>query len=231
MAALVLVAVTVLAPAKFGGYGEDLMAPVARLEPEVVEALDGQRLVQVNASGWAARLYLRHALIADLERNGIETRTADDDRVFRRAGDDRGTPTATIWIVTDPSEPGPPEPDAVLVGRTDLSPGGGLSAAAIRREELRRQLDAAESVELQDTDRISIADISREFFRWQTPLPDGQSLPADWVSVDSFVELHRNGLVRSPEVDGALVAAIHRDATGRFFAAEDHEAAVYVRYE
>jgi hypothetical protein len=231
VAALVLVAVTVFAPAKFGGYGEGLMAPVARLQPEVVDAVEGQPMVQVNATGWAARLYLRHAVIEDLERHGISTRTNDDDRVFRRAGDDRRAPTATLWVVSDPIEPEPPAPGAVLVARTDLVEGGGLSRAAVRRETLRRQLDAAGRIQLRDTDRIALADVSREFFRWETPPADGASLPASWVSVDSFLELHANGLVASPDIDDALVEAIQRDAVGRFFAAEDTEVAVYLRLE
>jgi hypothetical protein len=230
-AALALVAVTVFAPAKFGGYGEALMAPVARIQPAVVAAVDGQPMVQVNATGWAARLYLRHAVIEDLERHGISTRTSDDDRVFRRAGDDRRAPTATIWVVSDPIEPEPPAPGTILVARTDLVEGGGLSRAAVRRETLRRQLDAAGRIQLQDSDRISLADVSREFFRWKTPPPNGTSLPASWVSVDSFLELHANGLVASPDVDDDLVAAIRRDGAGRFFAAEDTEVAVYLRLE
>ena len=229
LAALVLVAVTVFAPAKFGGYGEGLMAPVARLQPEAVAAVEGQRMVQVNATGWAGRLYLRHAIIEDLERHGIATRTDDDDRVFRRG--DRGAPTATIWVVTDPEEPMPPAEGATLVARTDLIPAGSLSPAAIRRRQVRELLDDAGRVELRDTDQISIADVSRELFQWTTPPPDDQSLPAGWVSVDSFVDLARNGLVASPQVDPDLIEAIERDSIGRFFAAEDTEAAIYVRIE
>ena len=231
LGALALVAVTVFAPAKFGGYGEGLMAPIARIQPDVVAAVDGQPMVQVNASGWAARLYLRHAVIEDLERHGVATRTDDDDRVFRRSGDDRPPPTATLWVVTDPTEPGPPDPDAVLVARTDLVPGGGLSEVLARRKALRRIIDRAGRVELRDTDQISLADVSREFFRWDTPPPDDQSLPASWVSTDSFLELESNGLVVSPEVDPELTAAIRDDAVGRFFAAEDTEVAIYLRLE
>ena len=229
---LLLVAVTVFAPAKFGGYGEGLMGPIAELQPKVRESLAGQRLVQVNATGWAARLYLRHAIIEDLERHGIATRTGDDDLAFRRGGDDRGEPTATIWVVSDPYEPKAPDPDATQVDRTDLVPGGGLSDAGLRRRELRRQIDEAGRVELHDTDQLSIADVSREFFRWKTPPPNGQaSLPASWVSVDSFVELQRHGLVTSPKVDPELVERIQQDSIGRFFAAEDTEVAVYLRKE
>ena len=230
LAALALVSVTVFAPAKFGGYGEGLMAPIARLQPQVATAVADQPLVQVNASGWAGRLYLRHALIEDLERRGIETKTGDEERAFRR-GDDPRPPTATLWVVTDPVEPKPPAPDAVLIGRTDLIPGGGLSDAGLRRRALRQTLDDAGQIELRDTDQISIADISREFFRWKTPPPDRQVLPADWVSVDSLVELYRNGLVASPDVDDALIEDIQRDAIGRFFAAEDSEVAIYLRLE
>ncbi|MGN6695681.1 MAG: hypothetical protein ACTHN0_16010 [Aquihabitans sp.] len=229
LAALALVAITVFAPAKFGGYGEGLMAPVASLQPEAVAAVEGQEMVQVNATGWAARLYLRHAVLEDLERHGIATRTDDDDRVFRRSG--RRAATATMWVVTDPEEPEPPAEGAVLVARTDLVPGGSLSQATIRRRQVRKLLDDAGRVELRDSDQISIADVSREFFQWKTPPPDDQSLPASWVSVDSFVDLSRNGLVVSPQVDPDLVAAIERDSIGRFFAAEDTEAAIYVRLE
>ncbi|MCU1370879.1 MAG: hypothetical protein JWO77_2073 [Ilumatobacteraceae bacterium] len=231
LAALVLVAVTVFAPAKFGGYGEGLMAPIAGLEPKVEAAVGGQPMVQVNATGWAARLYLRHAVIEDLERHGTDTRTTDDERVFRRGGDGRRAPTATLWIVSDDEEPAPPEPDAVLVGRADLVEGGGFSKAAVRRVTLRRQLDAAGKIELRDTDRVSVADVSREFFRWDTPPPDQNTLPSVWVSIDSFLELQSNGLVVSPEVDPDLVAAIQRDAVGRFFAAQDTEVAIYLRVE
>lgn len=227
---LALVALTVFAPAKFGGYGEGLMHPIAELQPQARRAVAGQRLVQVNATGWASRLYLRHAIIEDLERHGIKTRTGDDDKAFRRGGTGRGQPTATIWVVSDPYEPKTPDPSATFVGRTDLVAGGGLSDAGLRRRELRRQIDEAGRVELHDTAQYSISDVSREFFRWTTPPPDGQaSLPADWVSVDSFVELQRHGLVTSPKVDDALVDAIQRDSIGRFFAAEDTEAAIYVR--
>jgi hypothetical protein len=229
VAALAIVGITVFAPAKFGGYGEGLMAPVAQLEPKVVTAVQGQPMVQVNASGWAARLYLRHAIIEDLERHGIATRTDDDARVFRRSGSDRGAPTITIWVVSDATEPKPPEDDVMLIARADLVRGGGLSKAAIRRDKLRHQLDDAGRVELHDTDQISVADVSREFFRWKTPPPDQGSLPSIWVNVDSFVQLQSNGLVTSPKVDDALVAAIQRDAVGRFFAANDTEAAVYLR--
>jgi len=230
-AALALVAVTVFAPAKFGGYGEGLMRPIARLQPQVTAAVEGQPMVQVNATGWAARLYLRHAVIEDLERHGIATRTDDDDRVFRRGGEDRAAPTVTLWVVSDPLEPVPPEPGAVLIARTDLVPGGGLSDSTLRHRAVREAIDDAGRVQLRDTDQISLADVSREFFRWRTPPPDDQSLPASWVSVDSFVELQDNGLVVSPEVDDALIDAIQRDAIGRFFAAEDTEVAVYARWE
>ncbi|WP_421121094.1 hypothetical protein ACE2AJ_07450 [Aquihabitans daechungensis] len=231
IAVVVVVAATTVAPAKFGGYGEGLMEPGAELQPRVVAAVEGQPMVQVNATGWAARLYLRHAVIEDLERHGIATRTSDDDRVFRRAGGDRPAATATVWVVSDPAEPEQPAPGALLVGRTDIVRGGGLSGAAVRRHELRRKLDAAGRIELRDTGQISLSDVSREFFRWTTPPPDGQSLPSVWVSVDSFVELQANGLVVSPVIDDDLIAAIRRDTIGRFFAAEDTEAAVYVRFE
>jgi hypothetical protein len=207
------------------------MAPAAELEPHVVAAVDGQPMVQVNATGWAARLYLRHAVIENLERHGIATRTSDDDRVFRRDGDDRPRATATLWVVTDPTEPEQPAPDALLVGRTELVEGGGRSGAAKRRTSLRRKLDAAGKIELRNTGQISLSDVSREFFRWTTPPPDGQSLPSVWVSVDSFLELQSNGLVVSPVIDDDLIAAIQDDASGRFFAAEDTEAAIYVRFE
>lgn len=229
LGALALVAITVLAPAKFGGYGEGLMAPVARLQPAARAAVAGQPMVQVNATGWAARLYLRHAVIEDLERHGIATRTDDDDRVFHRA--DRRAPTATLWVVSDPEEPKPPAAGATLVARTDLVPAGSVSDATIRRRQVRKLLDDAGQVVLRDSDQIAIADVSREFFRWTSPPPDGESLPADWVSVDSFVDLARNGLVVSPQVDPQLIAAVERDSIGRFFAAEDTEAAIYVRLE
>jgi hypothetical protein len=231
LAALALVAATAAAPQRFGGYGEGLMAPIAELQPKVVAAVEGQDMVQVNATGWAARLYLRHAVMEDLERHGIATRTTDDDRVFHRAGEDRGSPTATLWVVTDPEQAGPPEPGAVLIGRTDLVEDHDAAEAAARRVRLRRELDAAGTIELRDTSQVSVADVSREFFRWDTPPPEQNTLPSEWVSVDSFLALHANGMVVSPQVDPGLVADIQRDAVGRFFAAEDTEVAIYLRTE
>lgn len=232
VAALAVVGVTVFAPAKFGGYGEALMAPIARLEPKVLKSVDGQRMVQVNAEGVAAQNYLRGSVIATLEREGIPTRTGEVNRAFRRSGDDRAQPTATIWVITDPVEPKSPDPGAILVARTDLIPGGPLSPAAQRRRELRDRLDQTGRVQLRSTSRISLDDIRREFFRWDDRKPnDDDSLPSSWLAEDSFVDLARNGLVESPTVDRALVDQIHDDAIGRFFAAEDTELAIYVRFE
>lgn len=231
VAALGIVAVTVLAPAKFGGYGEGLMRSAAELQPQVRRQVQDQPMVQVNAKGWAARLYLRHAIIEDLERHGIATRTDDDDRVFRRSGTDRRPPTATIWVVSDPLEPELPDLGAVQIARSDLVPGGGLSDANLRRRAVREALDEAGTVQLRSTDQISIADVSREFFRWEDPPADERSLLASWVSVDSFIQLHEDGLVVSPTIDQQLIDDIQRDSLGRFFAAEDTEAAIYLRRE
>ncbi|WP_426574148.1 hypothetical protein [Aquihabitans sp. McL0605] len=230
VAALALVAATVLAPGKFGGYGEGLMGPIASIQPKIVSSVEGQRMVEVNASGWAARLYLRHAVIEDLERHGIHTETSDDDRVFRRPSSKEGAHTATLYVVSDPIEPKAPDPDAFLIARADLVPGGGLSTESQRRIDLRSAIDEAGRVELKDSSRVKIADVSREFFRWTTPPPQGQAdLPSDWVSVDSFVELQRHGLIASPKVPDALVDQIQADSVGRFFAAEDMEVAIYLK--
>lgn len=230
--ALALVAVTVFAPAKFGGYGEELMAPADTIATKASGAVADERLVQVNASGWAARLYLRHSIVERLERDGIATRTADPERAFRREGAGRGAPSATVWVVSDPVEPRAPAPGAVLVARTDLRAGGPYSQAAERRRKLRAAIDDAGEVQLRDGGRISLEDISREYFRWTTPPPSGdRTLPAEWVSTDAFVDLARNGLIASPTIDRALVDAVYRDAIGRFFATEDTEVAIYVRRE
>jgi hypothetical protein len=231
LCALGLVTLTALGPARPESFGAAMREPASAIGPEVVAAMAGQRLVQVNADGWAARLYLRHAVIEQLERAGIATKTGDVDRAFRRHGDGRGAPSATVWVVSDPVEPAVPEPGASLLTRTDLVPGGPFSPAAERRRMVRRQLDEAGRVRLRGSGRITAADVSQEFFRWTTPPPDGAAdLPASWVSVDAYVELARNGLIATPEIDPALVEQVHRDSIGRYFAAEDTEVAIFVRY-
>lgn len=230
LAALALVTITVTAPERFGGFGDGLMGPIGALQPDIEAAVEGQPMVQVNATGWAARLYLRHSVIENLERHGTATRTGDEERSLRRSGRDRPAPTATLWVVTDPVEPESPAPGAVLVARGDLVAGGDRSDAARRRRQLRNLLDGAGTVQLRDTDRFSVRDVSREYFRWKTP-PEANTLPADWVSVDAFVDLQRHGLVASPVLDPNLVAAIADDSIGRYFASDDMEVAIYLRRE
>jgi hypothetical protein len=230
LAALVVISATASAPERFGGFGDGLMAPLGAMQPQIEQAVDGEAMVQVNATGWAARLYLRHGIIEDLERHGISTKTGDTERPLRRSGSERGAPTATLWVVTDPVEPVSPSPDAVLIARGELSPGGGQSDQARRRSELRDLIDAAGTVTLTDSDQFSVADVSREYFRWKEP-PEANRLPAGWVSVDAFVDLAQRGLVASPEVDPDLIHAIARDSIGQYFATADMEVAVYLRQE
>lgn len=229
-AALALVAVTALGPPRRESFGAALRAPAAAIGPPTVEAMAGERLVQVNADGWAARLYLRHAVIEQLERAGISTMTAEPERAFRRHRAGGGVPSATVWVVSGANGASPPQPGAVLVATSELVPEGAGSEAAERRRTIRAILDGAGRVRLASSHDLSLAEVSEEYFRWAVPPPDGNAdLPASWVSVDAYVDLARNGLVTSPLVDPSLVDQVHRDGLGRYFAAEDTTVSVYVR--
>lgn len=225
---VVLAATSLVAPSRRGGFGDREMPAAAILAPAAADAARGQALVEVNASGWAARLYLRHAVIERLERDGIRAATPDDARVFGRPLDERGPATLKMWVVSAEGTPEPPTRDAELVARVDLVEGGRRSDVAARRTELRQILDRAGRVRLRSTDRISVSDISREYFRWEDPPPDDERLPAEWIGVDAFVDLDRSGLVASPTVEAELVDAIAADNVGRYFAGGDTEAALYI---
>lgn len=229
-AAVALVAVTALGPPRRESFGAALREPAAMIGPPTVEAMAGERLVQVNADGWAARLYLRHAVIEQLERAGIPTMTAEPERAFRRHRAGGGTPSATVWVVSGPTRASAPQPGAILVATSELVPGAAGSEEAERRRTIRAILDGAGQVRLASSPHLSLAEVSEEYFRWTVPPPDGDAdLPASWVSVDAYVDLAQNGLIVSPVIDPALVDQVHRDGLGRYFAAEDTSVSVYVR--
>lgn len=230
IAALALVAATALGPPRRESFGAALREPASTIGPPTVEALAGERLVQVNADGWAARLYLRHAVIEQLERAGIATMTAEPERAFRRHRGDEARPSATVWVISSATGALPPDPRAALVASAELVPGGPGAEEADRRRAIRAILDAAGRVRLASSDDLTLDEVSEEYFRWDEPPPGGDAdLPASWVSVDAYVDLARNGLVVSPLVDPGLVDQVHRDGIGRYFAAEDTTVAVYVR--
>jgi hypothetical protein len=230
IAALSLVAATALAPPRRESFGAALREPASMIGPPTVDAMAGERLVQVNADGWASRLYLRHAVIEQLERAGIATMTAEPERAFRRHQEDDAKPSATVWVISGATGALPPDPRAVLVGTAQIVPGGARAEEADRRRAIRAILDDAGRVRLASSDDLTLDEVSEEYFRWDEPPPAGNAdLPASWVSVDAYVDLARNGLVVSPRIDRSLVDQVHRDGIGRYFAAEDTTVAVYVR--
>lgn len=101
------------------------MAPIARVEPKVLKAVEGQQMVQVNAQGVAATTCAGRFMVS-LERAGIATRTGEENGLPSAVRPAPAEPTATIWVISDPVEPKAPEPGAILVARTDLIPGGPL---------------------------------------------------------------------------------------------------------
>jgi hypothetical protein len=231
-AVVAVTVVTISAPGRFGGFGEGLMDEAATVDARVSAVVRGQGLVQVNASGWAARLYLAQSVIERLERDGIATRTGTYDRPSRRGRASQGAPTATVWVVSGDRPPEPPARDTFLVARLQLVDGGQGSGAAERRRRIADLLAGSELVRLRDTARLSVAEVTREYFRWKVPPPHGSAtLPSTWVSVDAYVDLASRGMVVSPKADPGLLAQLRRDAVGRYFAAGDTELAVWVRFE
>lgn len=231
-AAVAVTVATISAPGRFGGFGEGLMDEAAAVDGRVSAVVRGQGLVQVNASGWAARLYLAQSVIERLERDGIAVRTGTYDRPSRRGRSSQGAPTATVWVVSGDRPPDAPARDTFLVARLQLVEGGQGSGAAQRRRRIADLLAGSELVRLRDTDRLTVADVTREYFRWKSPPPHGSAtLPSRWVSIDAYVDLASRGMVVSPRADPALLAQLRRDAVGRYFAAGDTELAVWVRFE
>lgn len=230
VAALVVAAAT--AAPRFGGFGEGLVDPVARVEPSLRQALAGQRVVQFDAVGWAARLYARQALMADVERHGITTRTDEDDPSTRRGGPGAPEPTATVWVVSGPSNEEPPAATAFLAARVGLVPLGHRRAVIARRRRLRAAILAAGEVHLKDGPRVSADQVSTEYFHFDRPPPGGSLvLPSSWVTIEAFVDLCSQGLVASPRVDPALVRAVRRDDLGRYFASSDFVLSIWVRVD
>ena len=215
---------------RFGGFGEELMDPIGQIEQPVRLATADDHVVQVNASGWAARLYARPAVMADLERRGTTTRTGERDRPSRRGGPGAPDPTTTLWIVSGPTAGRQPVPGSRLVIRIELVPGGIHSAAAGRRRRLRSEIQATDRVVLRDGPRVSAATIRSESFHFdREPTGGDSSLPASWISIETFVDLHDAGLIASPSVDADLLRQVRRDDLGRYFASGDMVLSVWQR--
>ena len=212
----------------FGGFGEGLMDPIQSLESPTVEAARGRGRVEVAAGGWAARLYARGAVIESLERAGIDTQTPDVNRPSRRYANGRAADTK-IWVLSGATLPRQPEPNARLIAKANLRSPAERAQFLARRERLRGLLDKRGTIVLVDGPRIRRRDLGREYFRWPEP-PTGSSttIPADWLSVDAYVDLFRAGMIQAPRAEQSLVDALFEDSVGRYFVARDEVIAVYL---